>query len=355
MTVFLAHVEADIEAAEALAKTVERRGLFVEHEDGEHVGRALQAKDALVLFWSGSAAADVHQLSLERRALDAWADGKLVLVALDSGSRPVGLRDLPAVDAHDYDNWPEAWDTAMTLIAAAVNTAPSIPAPEAPAPSPVVAEKPKSDETPARGGGKGLSSLFVLVALLGLIGLGAYAYQRVQYAVFEVPPAWVIWSAIAAGIVLAILARVALSPRKKKTAKAKAKATKPPPAPTPDLAVYVSYAHDDAVAVAPVVAVVEGAGRPVMIDRGETSAHEVISSAHGVIVMCSPAAFQSDRVKREVFLADRRRKPVLAIFVKPAATPKDFEFFFAGAHSLDLAAVPEIERPTAIRNALAHV
>jgi TIR domain len=355
MTVFLAHVEADLEAAEALAKAVERRGLFVEHEDGEHVGRTLQAKDALVLFWSSASAEDAHRLSLERRALDAWADGKLVLVALDSTSRPVGLRDLPAVDAHDYDHWPEAWDTAMAVIAAAVNAALSAPPPDAPAAAPVPTKKEEPTEPPARGG-KGFASLFVLVALLGLIGLGAFAYQRVQYAVFEMPPAWLIWSAVGAGILLAVLARVALSPKKKKRAKAKAKPEKAPPPPAPPaLAVFVSYAHDDAVAVGPVVAVVEGAGRPVLIDRGEVSAQENIRSAQGVVVMCSPAAFQSDRVKREVFLADRHRKPVLAIFVKPAPTPQDFEFFFAGAQSLDLGPVPENERPTAIRNALAKV
>lgn len=354
MTVFLAHVEADLEAAEALAKMVERRGLFVEHEDGEHVGRALEAKDALVLFWSAATAEDAHRLSLERRALDAWADGKLVLVALDSVSRPVGLRDLPAVDAHDYDHWPEAWEVALSVIAAAVNTAPSAPPAEAPSPPPVAAKKAEAAEPPAKSG-KGLVSLFVLVALLALIGLGAYAYQRVQYAVFEMPPAWLIWSAVGAGIVLAVLARMALTPRKRKPAKAAAKAAKPPPPPPPDLAVFVSYAHDDAIAVGPVVAVVEGAGRPVLIDRGEGTAQQNIRGAHGVIVMCSPAAFQSDRVKREVFLADRHRRPVLPIFVKPASTPQDFEFFFAGAQSLDLTAVPENERPTAIRNALAQV
>lgn len=354
MTVFLAHVEADLEAAEALAKAVERRGLFVEHEDGEHVGRALQAKDALVLFWSAASAQDAHRLSLERRALDAWADGKLVLVALDGASRPVGLRDLPAVDAHDYDHWPEAWDTAMAVITAAVNTALSAPPPDAPVPAPVPTKKEEPTAPPARGG-KGLASLFVLVGLLALIGLGAYAYQRVQYAVFEMPPAWLIWSAAGAGIALAVLARMALSPRKRKKAKAKPKPEKAPPPAPPALAVFVSYAHDDALAVGPVVAVVEGAGRPVLIDRGEVSAQDNIRGAQGVVVMCSPAAFQSDRVKREVFLADRHRKPVLAIYVKPAPTPQDFEFFFAGAQSLDLGPVPENERPTAIRNALAQV
>jgi hypothetical protein len=36
---------------------------------------------------------------LEQRALDAWSDGRLIIVKLDHGIAPVGLRDLPAIDA----------------------------------------------------------------------------------------------------------------------------------------------------------------------------------------------------------------------------------------------------------------
>jgi hypothetical protein len=126
--------------------------------------------------------------------------------------------------------------------------------------------------------------------------------------------------------------------------------------------VFVAYAQDDAVAVGSVVAAVEAAGRRVWINKSGVQAGQMASeivrsvrTAHGMLVMCSPAAFQSDHVKREVYLADRYRKPLLPVYVKPAALPPDFEYFFAGVQGLDLAGTPEPERPDAIRVALAAV
>jgi hypothetical protein len=39
VTVFIAHTEADMDAAESLAKAIERRGHFVEHDSGERVAQ----------------------------------------------------------------------------------------------------------------------------------------------------------------------------------------------------------------------------------------------------------------------------------------------------------------------------
>ena len=52
MTVFLAHVPANRETAEALEKFLERRGQFVELDDGQTAMRPLQASDVLVLLIS---------------------------------------------------------------------------------------------------------------------------------------------------------------------------------------------------------------------------------------------------------------------------------------------------------------
>src|ERR1043166_8789656 len=99
MTVFLAHALADEETADALARALERRGYFVEHEQPERIGRPLTGQDALVLLWSRAMLFEPGRLVMERRALDAWADGKLVVAALDRTMMPVGLRDLPTIDA----------------------------------------------------------------------------------------------------------------------------------------------------------------------------------------------------------------------------------------------------------------
>lgn len=71
--------------------------------------------------------------------------------------------------------------------------------------------------------------------------------------------------------------------------------------------------------------------------------------------MCSPRAFESDHIKREVYLADRYKKPMLPVFIADARPPEDFEYFFAGLKGLDLYRIQESDRPNAIVRALAAV
>jgi len=73
-----------------------------------------------------------------------------------------------------------------------------------------------------------------------------------------------------------------------------------------------------------------------------------IRGAAGVVVMCSKAAFESDHVKREIYLADRYHKRLLPVFIEEAEPPEDFEYFFAGVQPLKLFETPEAERPQAL-------
>jgi hypothetical protein len=85
--------------------------------------------------------------------------------------------------------------------------------------------------------------------------------------------------------------------------------------------------------------------------RGDGWAGEIaraIRSAAGVLVMCSKAAFESDHVKREIYLADRYRKRLVPVFLERADPPEDFEYFFAGVQRLNLFETPEAERPQAL-------
>jgi hypothetical protein len=68
--------------------------------------------------------------------------------------------------------------------------------------------------------------------------------------------------------------------------------------------------------------------------------------------MCSTAAFESDHVKREVYLADRYKKRLLPVYIEEAAPPEDFEYFFAGVQHLRLYETPEAERGPALHRAL---
>ena len=57
--------------------------------------RPIQAQDVVVALISKDFVFSPWRLRHEQRALDAWADGKLVLVKLDHNFAPVGLRDCP--------------------------------------------------------------------------------------------------------------------------------------------------------------------------------------------------------------------------------------------------------------------
>jgi hypothetical protein len=124
---------------------------------------------------------------------------------------------------------------------------------------------------------------------------------------------------------------------------------------------FVSYAHADYTLVERIVAAVEAQGTDMWLDRpdihpGRTWAAEIVRAIKGartVIVMCSPRAFESDNVKREVYLADRYKKRMLPVYLEASQMPEDFEYFFAGVQSLDLYALPDRERPTALFRALA--
>lgn len=60
-------------------------------------------------------------MMMEKRMLDAWADGRLVLVKLDNGFLPVGVRDLATIDASFESGrklafWPQVERAAREII-----------------------------------------------------------------------------------------------------------------------------------------------------------------------------------------------------------------------------------------------
>lgn len=130
-----------------------------------------------------------------------------------------------------------------------------------------------------------------------------------------------------------------------------------------DDTLFISYAHDDNERVDPVVRIVKSNGREVWIDKGGIQAGDgwageivrAIKAAGGVMVMCSQRAFESDHIKREIYLADRYKKQILPIFLEEAQPPEDFEYFFAGVQWLELFKLPEADRASAIGRALAAV
>jgi len=320
---------------------------------------------------------------LEQRALDAWAQGRLVVVKLDHGIAPVGLRDLPAIDAtfeaaREF-KWNETADAVLAIVRA--------PQPSAhdgddgsdhePAPA-------RPPHQPARQSGGAL--LGVLIALLlmapGLVAIAATASIWLANRIGSTPGGWPELIAginafglrygIPAGVTPALFAMAilvfiaalgfviaALFGGKKETTELRRDVPRPrrsrvtPPAPD---AVFVSYARANDMTVLPLVEAAKRAGRKFWLDQQGVSAGDgwageivrAIKAAGGVVVMCSQAAFESDHVKREIYLVDRYKKRLVPVYIEQAEPPEDFEYFFAGVQTLNLFETPEEERPEAL-------
>jgi len=390
MTVFLAHAPADRQTAEALEKIIERRGQFCELDDGQTALKPVGNGDAFVLLVSQALTFATARLRLEQRALDAWAQGRLIVVKLDHGIAPVGLRDLPAIDAtfeaaRDF-KWNEVADAVTNVVRAPPAEAhdDESEASDGAAPPPV--ERPP--RTPSEKGGFPLGAVVYPVLLLpGLLAISATVSIWLANRIGPTPGGWPELIAgidgfgtryglpagvtpwlFAASMTLfaAVLGLIIFGFSNRAAPRSEAPARNPPrprrrgqAAPSSD-AVFVSYARANDMTVLPLVEAAKRAGRKFWLDQQGISAGEgwageivrAIKAAGGVVVMCSKAAFESDHVKREIYLADRYRKKLVPVFIEQAEPPEDFEYFFAGVQMLNLYETPEEERPEALNRAL---
>lgn len=389
MTVYVAHAPANNDVAQALENFLERRGQFVELDDGQTAQRPVQQRDVVVLFISKYLVFAPTRLRLEQRALDAWAAGRLVVVKLDHGIAPVGLRDLPAIDAsfeaQREFKWQEVADAVRTQLATRTADASA---------DDDVHDEMIEEIDPGESGitKKSLASrvlrtvFMLLLALPGVVAIAATLSIWLVNRIGPTPGGWpelrtgidafgmryglaqgmaVPIFVAAIGLMLVVLCLLLLRLVRGPSRAAKGERAPPPPTesvPAPELseAVFVSYARANAAAVMPVIDAAKADGRTFWVDQqgiaaGEGWAGEIvraIRSAAGVVVMCSKAAFESDHVKREIYLADRYRKRLVPVFIEDAQPPEDFEYFFAGVQLLKLFETPEAERSEAFARAI---
>src|SRR5262249_12451507 len=141
MTVFVAHAPADQKLAEGLEKFLERRGQFTELDDGATALAPVSGHDVLVLLLSKDFVLSPTRLRLEQRDLDAWAEGRLIVVKLDHGLAPVGLRDLPALDASFEAQREFKWNELANQIREKLRAPPREAPAGAAAPPPPAAKK----------------------------------------------------------------------------------------------------------------------------------------------------------------------------------------------------------------------
>ncbi len=384
MTVYIAHAPEDAEAAQALELFLERRGLFVHREDGAQGFRPMLRSDVVVMLWSGRALFMTHRLMMERRALDAWAEGRLVSVKLDHGIMPVGMRDLRVIEATFEPQRDIAWSAVHKAIQEALENARRMEAELTREEAPRDPRDPRQTRQididdvapePQRRMRSPASNLWAWVTV-GVLVLGA----ALGAASLMAGVSWMLWAIVAGVVAICALAAVlAVSivkardeagGRRHRAPSAGATAPGAPPAadyeraPAPaggeENVVFVSYARADLATVGPVVDELKAAGQSVWMDKeaiqpGEGWAGEIvraIKAAERVCVMCSGAAFQSDHVKREVYLADRYRRPLTPVFLDDAPPPEDFEYFFAGLQHLKLADLPVDGRGVALAQVL---
>jgi hypothetical protein len=383
MTVYVAHAPADREAAEALEKFLERRGQFVELDDGSTALAPVRQSDVVVLLLSKDFVFGPTRLRLEQRALDAWADQRLVVVKLDESIAPVGLRDLRAIDASFEARREFTWQEIANQVRDTLARPPALPKDQA--------EDEAAQDTPPASKKRGAGALgAILPLLLALPGIGAAVTAGAIWLANRIGPTpgtfedlrdgidafgvrygapagvteWVFLAAIIVTLVVFVLFVARLFTPRSQPAMRQAE---PPPAAPPQAAepaqadsVFVSYARANAKDVLSVIEAAKSQGRSFWIDQkgigaGQSWAGEIvraIRTASSVVVMCSKAAFESDHIKREIYLADRYRKKLTPVFIEQAEPPEDFEYFFAGVQQLRLFETPEAERPQALLSAL---
>lgn len=397
MTVFLAHAPADRQTAEAIEKVIERRGQFCELDDGHTALKPIGQGDAFVLLVSQALIFATARLRLEQRALDAWAAGRLIVVKLDHGIAPVGLRDLPAIDAtfeaaREF-KWNEIADAVREVVRSSANVEGEEESDEeAPPPESEAPPTRLPDEVRAKKGDGGLLAALLLPILLlpGLLVISASISIWLVNRIGPTPGGWpeliagingfgmryglpdgamplvfalsIVLFVVALGLIVLRFVRRARSgadtparnPRNAHKPRAP-RPRRPGATPSPD-AVFVSYARANDMTVLPLVEAAKREGRKFWLDQQGISAGDgwageivrAIKAAGGVVVMCSRAAFESDHVKREIYLADRYKKRLVPVFIEQADLPEDFEYFFAGIQSLNLYETPEAERPEAL-------
>jgi hypothetical protein len=401
MTVYVAHAPADREAAEALEKFLERRGQFVEPDDGSVAMRPVQQSDVVVLILSKDFVFGPTRLRLEQRALDAWADQRLIVVKLDKSIAPVGLRDLPTIEssfeAQREFKWQEVANQVRETLARRSDVMFSRGARRDRSPEKLEADRKASERENRRADASCFVALaMLLIAIPGVVAMAAsvsiWLANRIgprpgtledlrrgidQFGMrYGVPSGVTEWLFVAAMIVTLLVVfyfavqffmpGIGVPKRKSAPSQSHAEDEKDEdeleaePEPPQTNTVFVSYARANAKEVLAVIDAAKAQGRSFWIDQkgigaGQSWAGEIvraIRTASGVVVMCSKAAFESDHIKREIYLADRYRKKLTPVFIEQAEPPEDFEYFFAGVQQLKLFETPEAERPEALMRVL---
>ena len=292
--VYLIAAPEDETPAQALEDYLKRWGFWVRIETGKFGYPPARHGELTLALWSRSAQMSSRRIILVNRAIDAWEDGRLVMAKLDPGFPPHGLGDLKMLDLSFEPARAHRYrDIAEALRAIAAEAEKGNVATPSPAPS--GGDGPGEPDNTGDDREPGAS------------------------------------------------------------------------APTPDagadaLHLFVSYSHADGTQVFPMVDEVEELGYAVWIDReqlhgGVSWAGRIvraIKESRGICLMCSERSFASDHVRREVYLADKYKKPLLPVRLDNAVMPEDIEYFLIDRQWIDATTLSGDARIDAFQAALSE-
>jgi hypothetical protein len=333
-----------------------------------------------IIIWSMKAADSTWIKRELHLALKAWENDRLILFQMDNAELPFGLRDLPTIIIPP-ESRPEEAATAIAdevrrRLGGTLRLQPSNRAPPAdPTLLPAPIGLPSARSAASKISLATLLAFFLLMGGLGLWWLvgwptpmplpppGPLPWPPLEQARPEASIPAIATGEMIAGLVVIIIVVVLIFvsvfflfwgrhsiPRRAATpAQMQNKEQYGDPRPPPQSAIFVSYSRDDGPKVTIIVDELERSGLRTWIDtRRESDAQrfarpivQAIRTSKACAFMCSPTAYRSDHVVRELYLADKYGKTMIPVEIEPDALPEDFEYFFSG---LDVVPAKPVDR-----------
>jgi len=382
--IYLLASDADDVAAAEIEALLKQRGYQVRRADERLAFPPARYQEITLALWSKSVQFSSKQILFTNRAIDAWTEGRLIFARLDHSLLPRGLGDIETIDltfapARVAAVWKiveaaQEIDRAMEARRREAAAAPG--GVEDPGPPQAEAETRASPPKSKRRSGTtefstGAGLVVGLVAAAAFVSLGFLTMPAAP--VLLLGGAAIAWGGVAGALGGFLGGRKSTQADEPEMAAAA-------PAPAPPVSesaasevageddlfnetpaqVFVSYSRSNGEVVYPLVAEVEAAGRDVWIDREELQAGtnwagmivRAIRDSDTFCLMCTAEAFQSDNVRREIYIADKYKRKLLPVRLDFAQMPEDFEYFLIDRQWLDLTATNPEERAVRLKAAL---
>lgn len=389
--IYLLALEADAQAADGIETMLKQRGYMVRRAEEKFAFPPARSQEITLALWSRAAQMSVKQILFTNRAIDAWSEGRLILAKLDHAQQPRGLGDVATIDMSFA---PGRIASISKVVATAqeidritlesrreASADPDDGGSAGGAGFQDIVEDTESPGAPERWARKPAdfsSELAVIVGLVAAAALGSLGFLVMPFSSNTlVGVAAVAWGAVAGTCAGFLAGRGRLetvsappvsvgeggeSPSRQEESAQDADFALEEASERTQAPVFVSYSRRDGEVVYPMVAEVEAAGREVWIDRDEIQAGvswagtivRAIRASDTFCLMCSAEAFQSDNVRREIYIADKYKRKLLPVRLDFAEMPEDFEYFLIDRQWLDLTAVEPDERAVRLTAALSR-